>query len=125
MRGIPRHALRYSDAFLGWTLKIAEVFAHFGCTADLSGTLDARALIAAVHAAGLRQIVTPYAPVGPVADTLARLAPVLANEGITLAHVRRGWDSQFWPHAKNGFFPSKERIPAMLRALMNFPPIKG
>lgn len=91
--------------------------AHFGCTAELSNTLDAGALIAAVRAAGLRQIVTPYAPVGPVADALARLAPVLANEGINLAQVRRAWDGQFWPHAKKGFFSFKERIPAILRAL--------
>ena len=88
---------------------------HFGCTATVPDALDAGALIEAVHAAGLRQIVTPYAPVGPVADTLARFAPVLANEGITLAQVRRAWDEQFWPHAKKGFFPFKERISEILR----------
>ncbi len=79
--------------------------AHFGCTANLCHTLDAEALIAAVHAAGLRQIVTPYAPVGPVADASARLAPVLANEGITLAQVRRAWDGQFWPPREKGLLP--------------------
>ena len=55
------------------------------------------------------------APVGPVADQLARLVPVLAREGVTLVQVRRDWDSAFWPHAKKGFFAFKERIPALLR----------
>ena len=88
---------------------------HFGCPANVIEQMDAASLIAAANAAGVRRIVTPYAPVGPVADQLARLAPVLANEGVTLAQVRRDWDSAFWPYAKKGFFPFKERIPAVLR----------
>ena len=89
--------------------------AHFICAANLVERLDAQALIAAANAAGVKQIVTPYAPVGPVADALAGLTPVLAREGVALAQVRRDWDSDFWPHAKKGFFPFKERIPAVLR----------
>ena len=89
--------------------------AHYGCPANKIERLDAVALIAAVNAAGVRQIVTPYAPVGPVADQLARLAPALASEGVALTQVRRDWDSAFWPHAKKGFFAFKERIPALLR----------
>jgi len=27
----------------------------------------------------------------------------------------RGWDEQFWPNAKKGFFPFKEQIPRLLR----------
>lgn len=72
-------------------------------------------LIAAAQAAGLRKIVTPYAPVGPVADTLARLVPALAEEGISLVQVRRAWDDRFWPHAKKGFFASRKRIPELLK----------
>jgi deoxyribodipyrimidine photo-lyase len=60
------------------------------------------------------QIITPYAPVGPVADALAQLVPVLAREGIKLITVRRAWDSTFWPHAKKGFFAFKESMPALL-----------
>jgi len=89
--------------------------AHFGCQAHMIERLDAGGLIAAAKASGVRRIVTPYAPVGPVADQLARLTPLLAREGVTLAQVRRDWDSAFWPHAKKGFFAFKERIPAILR----------
>ena len=89
--------------------------AHFGCSGIVIDRLDAEALIAAANAAGVRCIVTPYAPVGPVADQLARLTPLLAREGVTLAQVRRDWDSAFWPHAKKGFFAFKERMPALLR----------
>ena len=89
--------------------------AHYGLPAHVIERLDAEALIAAAKAAGVRRIVTPYAPVGPVADQLARLAPLLAREAVTLAQVRRDWDSAFWPHAKKGFFAFKERIPALLR----------
>ena len=89
--------------------------AHYGRPAHVIERLDAEALIAAAKAAGVRRIVTPYAPVGPVSDQLARLAPLLAREAVTLAQVRRDWDSAFWPHAKKGFFAFKERIPALLR----------
>ena len=89
--------------------------AHYGCPAEMIAKLDAEALITAAKAAGARQIVTHYAPVGPAADQLARLAPVLASEGVNLAQMRRDWDCTFWPHAKKGFFAFKERIPALLR----------
>jgi len=79
--------------------------------------LDMATLVDAARAANVRQIVTPYAPVGPTADALARLTPELAREGITLAQPRREWDSRFWPHATKGFFAFKERIPSELRAM--------
>lgn len=90
---------------------------HFSCAAGVFPTLDAAQLIAAAQAQGVRQIVTPYAPVGPVADVLARIAPVLADEGVTLAQSRRAWDAQFWPYATKGYFPFKERVPAILRQI--------
>ncbi|MGB7654162.1 MAG: FAD-binding domain-containing protein [Novosphingobium sp.] len=85
------------------------------CPAQSTAGLDAAAILAAAQAAGVRQVVTAYAPVGPVADALKTLAETLAGEGVALAQVRRHWDSQFWPHAKKGFFPFKERIPELLR----------
>jgi len=88
---------------------------HFGCPATIIEKLNAEALIATANASGARLIVTPFAAVGPVADQLALLIPVLAREGITLAQIRRGWDDAFWPHAKKGFFAFKERIPTLLR----------
>jgi len=89
--------------------------AHFKCPAAVMAKLDAGSLIEAAQRAGAKQIVTAYAPVGPVADALDGARGDLAREGIALTQVRRRWDSQFWPHAKKGFFPFKERIPALLR----------
>jgi len=90
--------------------------ARFGCPAARAEGLDAAALIAAAHAAGARQIVTPCAPVGPMADALAALAPVLAAEGIALRPVRRRWDEGLWPHARRGFFAFDAEIEGHLRA---------
>ncbi len=87
---------------------------YFACPAGLVNQLDAETLIASAKAVGVTQIITPYAPVGPVADALAQLVPVLAREGIKLIAVRRAWDSTFWPHAKKGFFAFKESMPALL-----------
>ena len=94
----------------------SRVGVHFGCPTEGRTSLDAETLIDAARAAGLRQIVTAYAPVGPVADALNNIGPSLASEGIVLAQVRRTWDEQFWPFAKKGYFPFRERIPASLRA---------
>jgi deoxyribodipyrimidine photo-lyase len=119
-------ALLWGDAArqfvrLAATDAAAQISARFACPATVGATLDAQALIAAAQASGTRQIVTPYAPVGPVADTLARIAPALAAEGIALAQVRRAWDDQFWPHAKKGFFPFKQQMPKLLDALLARP----
>ena len=65
----------------------------------------------------LDTIVTPYAPVGPVAEELARTTPILANEGIRLVRLRRDYDELAWPHAARGYFKLKSRIPDLLDAL--------
>jgi deoxyribodipyrimidine photo-lyase len=59
---------------------------------------------------GVRQIVTPFAPVGPVADTLDDLARALAPHGITVARVLRDHDRALWPHATHGFFRFREAV---------------
>ena len=92
-----------------------RIEAHFGCPARVIDRLDAETLASAARAAGARQIVTAYAPVGPVADALAHCGPLLADADIALARVRRAWDDAFWPHAKRGFFPFKEQVPDLLR----------
>ena len=62
--------------------------------------------------AGLEQIVTPYAPVGPVADILRALGD---TDGVPpLRMIRRGYDSAAWPHATHGFFRFKDKIPKLL-----------
>ncbi len=93
-----------------------RIGAHFGCAAAVATSLDAAGLMAAAQAAKVRQIVTPYASVGPVADRLAAITPELAQAGVALIQIRRPWDAQFWPHARKGFFAFKEQIPALLRA---------
>ncbi|MDE8344893.1 MAG: FAD-binding domain-containing protein [Acidocella sp.] len=92
----------------------ARVQAHFNIPATLAETLSAATLIAAAQAAGTRQIVTPYIPVGPVNTALAALMPELAAAGVTLTRVKRSWDQHFWPHATAGFFAFKSHIPATL-----------
>ncbi len=88
--------------------------AAFDCPGAVQAAFDGPALIAAARTAQVSTIVTACAPVGPVADALAALAEVLAAEGIALYQRRRAWDEAFWPHATKGFFPFRERIPALL-----------
>ena len=91
-----------------------RVAAAFDCPVQTAATLDAAAIIAAARQAGARHVVTAFAPVGPLADALAAIEPLLVADGLTLHRRRRRWDSAFWPHAQKGFFPFKERIPAIL-----------
>jgi deoxyribodipyrimidine photo-lyase len=92
----------------------SRVASQYKCKADILDSPDVGALAAAARAARAKTIITAYAPVGPVADALARLAPALAEQGLHLQQVRRAWDSQFWPFANKGYFAFKERLPAIL-----------
>jgi deoxyribodipyrimidine photo-lyase len=65
----------------------------------------------------VRQVVTGYAPVGPVRERLDELASSLAEHGIALVRVRRTWDEVLWPHASRGFFAFKDKLPAALADL--------
>ncbi len=60
---------------------------------------------------GAEQIVTPYAPVGPVAEMLDGLQIDRAVQ-----RVLRDHDARAWPHATHGFFRFKEAIPDLLNA---------
>ncbi|MEM8959188.1 MAG: FAD-binding domain-containing protein [Pseudomonadota bacterium] len=66
---------------------------------------------------GLRQIVTAYAPVGPVAGLIANAARECAVADIRLVQLMRDEDRAAWPHATHGFFRFKEQIPRLLGAL--------
>ena len=88
--------------------------AHFGCPVHRTDRLAAPDLVTAAQAAGVRQILTAFAPVGPTAQALAALASELAGAGITLTLLRRDWDQAFWPGATKGFFAFKDRIPGVL-----------
>jgi deoxyribodipyrimidine photo-lyase len=107
----------------------AQAFVHGACL-DLEArlvaeghavtrlpVLDVDTVLAAAKHAGTRQVLTPEAPVGPVADALDHLETALAARGIALQRLRRAWDSRFWPHASRGFFAFREHITDELRAL--------
>ena len=59
---------------------------------------------------GVRQVVTPHAPVGPVASTLRKLRPLLLARGITLVQALSRHDREAWPHATHGFFRFREAV---------------
>lgn len=63
----------------------------------------------------LQQIVTAYAPVGPVADALHRLRTDPAAPRVVMS--QRAYDTAAWPLATKGFFPFKKQIPALLSRL--------
>ncbi|MCY7405529.1 MAG: DNA photolyase [Cryobacterium sp.] len=88
---------------------------HFSTGTTTLDALTASAVLPWMRAHSVTALVTPYAPVGAVRDRLDRLAIDLAAEGVTLTRVLRSWDAQAWPHATRGFFPFREKIPALLR----------
>jgi deoxyribodipyrimidine photo-lyase len=113
----PRHlwsdtAATFVSAAAGDTCDRAQKY--YKCPCEITDTLDSTTLQAAAQKAGATQILTPYTPVGPVADALDKLALDLSQAGITLVQIRRSWDTRFWPHAQKGFFPFKEKISAEL-----------
>jgi hypothetical protein len=92
----------------------ARAGAHFGAEASALDGLTASAIREWASRHDLTAIVTPYAPVGPVRDRLDQLERELSDD-LTLTRVLRPWDARAWPHATRGFFPFRERIPALLR----------
>ena len=60
---------------------------------------------------GVRQILTGYAAVGPVADALAE---AVLPEGMVLAEHQRPWDARAWPYCTKGYFALAKQIPALL-----------
>jgi deoxyribodipyrimidine photo-lyase len=60
------------------------------------------------QAQDISQIVTSYMPIGPTAD---------AFEGFDLCQIIRPYDAEAWPHASQGFFRFKDKIPMLLAGL--------
>lgn len=58
------------------------------------------------------QIVTPYAPVGPIATALDKLGSLASQQGIALVRVLRDHDRRAWPHATHGFFRFRDAVMA-------------
>jgi deoxyribodipyrimidine photo-lyase len=90
------------------TAKRAAAF--FGCDVTTVDNVDAGSLVDAAHRVGATEILTAYAPVGPVASALNDLS----TDDLPLTQIRRSWDNRFWPHATKGYFPFKEQIPRLL-----------
>lgn len=74
-------------------------------------------LRAAAKSTGVSDIVTAYAPVGPVAEALAKARVELAGDGITLHQLRRPIDDLAWPFATRGYFGLRKKIPDILEGL--------
>jgi deoxyribodipyrimidine photo-lyase len=83
--------------------------------APILGVLDANT-IGAAKMRGCRQVVTGFAPVGPVAETLVALRLTMEREGLPLTEHQRAWDVRAWLHCRKGFFALKEKIPMLLSA---------
>lgn len=90
---------------------------HYGLAVETIDQLEADRVISACRQAGVDAVITPYAPVGPVADALHGLERELRQADIPLYRVRRQWDTLAWPNATKGFFPFKKKIPALLEAV--------
>lgn len=85
--------------------------AHWQCPV-VAGDINTLAL-----QQGCKQVVTGFAPVGPVATALEDMAKALAARDIVLAEHQRHWDRLCWPHCSKGFFNLKSRIPHLLDEL--------
>lgn len=81
------------------------------------GVLNRDQVVHWARQAGLRRLLLPLVPVGPVADALAELPEELADAGISLEYFARDYDRLTWPHAGKGYFALKKRIPELLDAL--------
>ncbi len=96
---------RFTSAALG------DALARLGAPdAPRFGPTDLQALLDSAEAEGAVQIVTPYAPTGPVAAVLSELGHLAAQRGITLARILREHDRLAWPHATHGFFRFREAV---------------
>ncbi len=80
---------------------------------------DADALMDWATREGIEQIVTAYAPVGPVASTLSALAQ--KSDAPAIVKLMRPYDRNAWPHATRGFFPFKKQIPKLLDQIRAVP----
>ena len=94
---------------------ITRLDAALGDVTHVSAT--ASGLAAWAQANRLDQIVTPYAPVGPMADVLTRLSQV--PDVPPVRRIQRAYDSAAWPQATRGFFRFKDKIPGLLKPILN------
>jgi deoxyribodipyrimidine photo-lyase len=87
---------------------------YFNCTSTI---LDADSIGQWAGDHGLTELVTGYAPLGPVAKQLDALEHSLAGQKIRLVRLQRAWDSAAWPQASAGYFKMKQKIPQLIAHL--------
>jgi len=97
------------DTAFRWQARLGPVTDH---------ATTAQALSDWAREIGAKQIVTSYAPVGPVANVLS------AIEGVPVVRPLRPYDERAWPHATRGFFKFKDKIPDLLDHLSGPAPVK-
>ncbi len=82
----------------------------YDCDIVTVDDVDGAMLSEAAQKAGATEILTAYAPVGPIASALK----ALSTDDLPFTQIRRSWDNRFWPLANKGFFPFREQIPQVL-----------
>jgi deoxyribodipyrimidine photo-lyase len=88
---------------------------EFQCQAEVGGDRDWSAAVRSwCERSGIKTVVTPWAPTGPVCARLEALETDLAADGIELLRLRRQYDSYAWPYAGRGYFKLKRQIPQLL-----------
>ena len=66
---------------------------------------------------GARQVILPYAPVGPVQDRLNAARQGWEAAGLSVRRIVRPHDLAAWPHCGKGFFALKKKIPGLLETI--------
>lgn len=87
----------------------------FACSSLRAG--DRASFLAWIDRLGVRQLLTPFVPQGPLRGWLSSCEPALSERGIAICEWQRPFDRLVWPHASAGFFKVKENIPSLLRTL--------
>jgi deoxyribodipyrimidine photo-lyase len=111
-----RSPLAVSDRVVSFTTALAEdaaLLQRKTCPTQ-APTTDPEAIVAWAEAEGLRQIVTPYVPVGPMREAVDALE---ARLPIPLIRPLRAWDAATWPYATAGFFKAKARLRDVLETI--------
>ncbi|WP_068317090.1 FAD-binding domain-containing protein [Aliiruegeria sabulilitoris] len=95
---------------------LEDAAARVGRPADALDAANGADLAGWAVSNGVKQVVTPYIPEGPLRDWLRpHLAALDAND-IAFCELRRDWDSAVWPYATASFFKVKDRIPEILES---------
>ncbi len=81
-----------------------------GIHGPVNGQRAQDALVAWARQSEARQIVTPFAPIGPMSEQLDALSKRLAAENIMLVGALRSYDAEFWPFATHGFFRFRDAV---------------